>query len=345
VLLVSIILPPFHSLACVCVCVQSDERNSKQLKHAKSSEARVTKRLDEVMQQLADVQSTSFAATEDLKQAVHELDNLKKHQAKLTTQAEKAQGDADKNRVDALDAKAHSRSCQEDLDMLQSHSDQLVADLEQQLKALTRDRAELEEELRHEFGAQLKEILAERISQFTRENEENMAEMKAVYDRKWEDYAKDLTGASKRGEEAEEQLEDLKDRAVTEKRRATDAVAKVAMLQVQLEEAEAELVSSNERHVKAIGKKNEELDAAREKEIDSKKEVRGAASVCVCVEITATFLVFSRSWSLSLYTISHLYTLSHTHLDGQLDRRQPVLAPRDQVVQDAAGERGVASRP
>jgi uncharacterized phage infection (PIP) family protein YhgE len=81
-------------------------------------------------------------------------------------------------------AESTLRNLKDDHAILSTRHTTEVEQLTRQLSELNGQRSSLEDDLRKEFGRQLKEILAERQVQFDEEKNAGLAELKSVYDEK-----------------------------------------------------------------------------------------------------------------------------------------------------------------
>jgi predicted nucleic acid-binding Zn-ribbon protein len=261
------------------------EQLKVEKKLARELEASTRTRNDTVMKKYKDSQLALLTATEQAKDAMHSLQNLTAQNKDLMSDLAELKTLSQNNTKKAIDNESKWQNVKDDYDFLKQKSASELKDLHEQVVALSRDRAEVEDELRKEFGKQLKDILRDRQNQFEADKTAGLEALRKAFEEKNAARADELLAAVKENDKLANRVVALEDDLAEAEQQAQKAQGEVAASQRQIEVMQIQVHKANDRHQTQVRDLVATVEAGKEARIKKQKDFDDLVDVNVTLEM------------------------------------------------------------
>lgn len=159
-------------------------------------------------------------------------------------------------------AKSEARTVEDDYDLFLAKTAAEMHDLEDQVKNLESEPAELEAALRKAFKEQLERISEERKKQLEEDNNEGMSELERRYAQKWREYNRQLDDIHASNDDLKDKLDHLKSQ-ITAAKRHTEPSERLAAAIKHANQLQDDITRANDRWSRAAARNKVKLEGLR----------------------------------------------------------------------------------
>lgn len=260
-------------------------RLNGELKNERAQRADAEKRLRQALNDLQIAQDRVSRAENDRDRLGVELDALRKEVEMSSHQLVKLEKDNSDAVGRASSAEQTAANAAADLALLKKAREAEVANLTQQVQALTDKNLKIEDSLRREFGAQLKDILADRQQQYEEDKEQHLANLRDHYEELLNEKQAKIEAQQKEIEQLNQLLIQERQLRDKENRDHREFIIQRETLEKHIHHLANERDQARQNFEKAVGEKNEQARDHQKVVKQKDKDFRDLMDVKVALDM------------------------------------------------------------